>query len=86
MVPAYHRWFRNQLVEIYVHVVADHLICCKPHFHSVTVLVRHKTTIKHLISSEPISDLFLSLNIRQEHSEVTTSLVAAVADAVPYTP
>lgn len=55
--------FCDQLLEIYVLIVAAPLIYGEPHFHSVIVLIRHSSTIKLLLLSELISDLCSSLRI-----------------------
>lgn len=49
--------FCEQLLEIYIRIVAAFLVYGEPHFHRVFVPIRHSSTIKLLLLSELISDL-----------------------------
>ena len=49
-------YFCEQLLEIYIRIVAAPLIYGEPHFDSVIVLIRDSTTIKLLLLPELISD------------------------------
>ena len=53
--------FCEQLLEIYIRVVAGPQIYGEPHFLSVIVLICHRTTIKLLLLSELMRDLCSSL-------------------------
>lgn len=55
--------FCDQLLEIYILIVAAPLIYGGPHFHRAIVLIRHSFTIELLELSEVISDLCSSLGI-----------------------
>ncbi len=55
--------FCEQLLEIYIRIVAASLIHGEPQIDSVIVLIRHSTTIKVFLLPELISDLCPSLRI-----------------------